>query len=60
MLDLVNSVLDMNKLESGEIRLEEKSFDIKEIIDAIIPMLEIRASDCGISIDWGKTEKNIY
>lgn len=57
LLDLVNSVLDMNKLESGEIRLEEKSFDIKEIIDAIIPMLEIRASDCGISIDWGKNRK---
>lgn len=57
LLDLVNSVLDMNKLESGEIRLEEKSFDIKEIIDAIIPMLEIRASDCGISIDWGESRE---
>ena len=29
-LILLISVLDMNKLESGEIRLEEKSFDIKE------------------------------
>ena len=33
LLDLVKSVLDLNKLECGEIRLEEKSFDIKEIIE---------------------------
>ena len=57
LLNLVNSVLDMNKLESGEIKLEEKPFDIKEIIDAIIPMLDIRASDCGISIDWGENRE---
>ena len=57
LLNLVNSVLDMNKLESGEVKLEEKPFDIKEIIDAIIPMLEIRASDCGISIDWGESRE---
>ena len=32
LLDLVNSILDMNKLESGAVVLEHQSFDLKELL----------------------------
>lgn len=54
LLNLINSVLDMNKLESGRIKLDKKPFDIKEIIDEIIPVLDIGAYENGIDINWGK------
>ena len=31
LLDLVNNVLDMNKLESGEVRLEKKQFHLLDL-----------------------------
>lgn len=35
LLNLVNDVLDMSKLESGEIILENQPFDLRELIDSI-------------------------
>ena len=35
LLALVNSVLDMNKLESGKIKLDEKPFNLAEFMDGI-------------------------
>lgn len=32
LLDLVNSILDMNKLESGVIVLERTPFDLKDVL----------------------------
>ena len=34
-MELVNDVLDMNKLESGQIKLEEKPFSISEILKEV-------------------------
>ena len=35
LLELVNEVLDMSKLESGEVFLEEKSFRLDEVIQEV-------------------------
>ncbi len=32
LLDLVNGILDMNKLESGAIELEHKQFDLRQVL----------------------------
>ena len=50
LLELVNEVLDMSKLESGEIILENISFDLHKIpIDIFIP-IEKQATEKGIEI----------
>ena len=54
LLDLVNNVLDMNKLESGAIRLENKSFCLQQMVQEIKPMLDIRAREYGERIEWEK------
>ena len=35
LLELVNEVLDMGKLRTGEIMLEEREFDLKELLDSV-------------------------
>lgn len=40
LLSLVNNVLDMNKLESGKVILENKRFDIIDMLKNPIPLLK--------------------
>lgn len=48
LLELVNEVLDMGKLESGEIVLEERPFDLVVLLDSIVAPLEQTAKERGI------------
>lgn len=43
LLDLVNDVLNMNKLESGAVTLEEKPFNLRRMISEIVTMVEGQA-----------------
>lgn len=43
LLDLVNDVLQMNKLESGKIYLENKSFDMRMIVKETVELCKIQA-----------------
>ena len=49
LLDLVNDVLDMNKLESGEIVLEEEPFDFKKILQDSVTVVETQAAAAGVT-----------
>lgn len=59
LLDLVNDVLDMSKLESGEIMLENVPFDIYRIMDDIATLNEQNASKRNISLTFERCE-NIH
>ena len=48
LLELVNEVLDMGKLESGEIVLENEPFDLSELMHEITDVLEKQAAERGI------------
>lgn len=50
LLELVNNVLDMNKLESGEIQLEEVSFDLRELVQETNTVIEIQAGEHGVAL----------
>ena len=51
LLELVNEVLDMGKLESGELVLEEIPFDLIPLLDAVGVPLEQTAASRGIRIE---------
>ena len=53
--ELVNEVLDMSKLESGEIYLEEKPFNIYQIINEVIDVV----GEPSENIDRIKVYKNV-
>lgn len=50
LLELVNEVLDMGKLESGEILLEKRPIDLQVTLDTIAGITEKQAGKKGITI----------
>ncbi len=50
LLELVNEVLDMSKLESGEIMLEHVAFDPEEVCESVATMVNRQAQSRGIEI----------
>jgi PAS domain S-box-containing protein len=43
LLDLINDILDLAKIESGHLSFEEVDFDIRELIDAVVETMGLRA-----------------
>ena len=56
LLELVNDVLDMSKLESGEIVLEEIPFNLSSISREVLAVIEQMAAEQNIRIMWEKKE----
>ena len=56
LLELVNDVLDMSKLESGEIVLEEIPFNLSSIFREVFVVIEQMAAEQNIRIAWEKKE----
>ena len=56
LLELVNDVLDMSKLESGEIVLEEIPFDLSSISREVFVVIEQMAAEQNIRVAWEKKE----
>ena len=50
LLELVNEVLDMSKLESGEVVLEEVGFNIDQLSDGTVVILEEVAKERNVQI----------
>ena len=56
LLELVNDVLDMSKLESGEIVLEEIPFNLGSISREVFVVIDQMAAEQNIQIEWEKKE----
>ncbi|MBS6878393.1 MAG: response regulator [Ruminococcus sp.] len=56
LLELVNEILDMSKLESGEIVLEKIPFNLSSISREVLAVIEQMAAEQNIRIVWEKKE----
>ena len=56
LLELVNDVLDMSKLESGEIVLEEIPVNLSSISREVFVVIEQMAAEQNIRVAWEKKE----
>ena len=54
--ELVNEVLDMSKLESGEIYLEKKPFNIYQLVNEVIVVVEKMADEREIKVERKTSE----
>ena len=57
LLELVNDVLDMNKLESGEIVLTKEPFCLSKLLMEVDSVIEMQANESGV--DYIKAPLNI-
>jgi PAS domain S-box-containing protein len=50
LLELINDILDLSKVESGHVELEAIVFDLRVLLERVIEMMVSRASDQGLRL----------
>ena len=57
LLSLINNVLDLSKLESDKLKIEEIPFDLHKSFNTVLKLMKLRANEKRISLDL-KIEPN--
>ena len=52
LLAILNQILDLSKLEAGKLELEESPFDVREIIQSAISLVEAQFVEKGLKLDF--------
>ncbi|MBI4971820.1 MAG: PAS domain S-box protein [Candidatus Omnitrophica bacterium] len=52
LLNLINDILDLSKVESGNLELEDIEFDLNETIEKIMEIMAIRAHQKGLELSY--------
>ncbi len=50
LMDLINSILDLAKIESGRMQMEQTEFDLSSLVDQVISMFGPRAHGKGLEL----------
>jgi PAS domain S-box-containing protein len=50
LLNIINDILDISKIEAGYLELESTGFDLQELLDKTCAIMAIRAHDKGIKL----------
>ena len=58
LLTILNDILDFSKIEAGKLAIAEEDFDLREMLDGIVRLLEARAVEKGLSL-WCDVANNI-
>jgi PAS domain S-box-containing protein len=57
LLNLINEILDLSKLEAGEMRLENLEFDLRSCVEEVVELLAPQAQTKGLEIiNWIKND----
>lgn len=52
LLDLINDILDLSKIEAGRVQLNWTAVDLLELLEEIQEMLSLRATDKGLNLHF--------
>ena len=50
LLQIINSILDLSKIEAGKMELDLAAFDLTELLEELIRMFRIQARDKGLAL----------
>ena len=56
LLNLINNILDLSKIEAGKTTLNLKDFDLYQLLDDLEDMLHLRAMDAGLELIFDRSE----
>jgi signal transduction histidine kinase/CheY-like chemotaxis protein len=48
LLTLINDILDLSKVEAGQLELEETEFDLRELIETVLELTKARSASKGL------------
>ena len=51
LLDIINDVLDLSKIESGKMNIEEAPYSIKELVDSVDNIIRIKAEQKQLELE---------
>lgn len=52
LLQLLNDILDLSKIEAGRMEIESETFELSLLLEDIVEMSRIRAAEKGINVIW--------
>ncbi|MDH3639003.1 MAG: ATP-binding protein, partial [Gammaproteobacteria bacterium] len=50
LLSLIDEIMNLSKIESGELHIEEMEFDIRDVIDSVVELLANEAASKGLRL----------
>ncbi|HBL61937.1 MAG TPA: hypothetical protein DDZ80_27060, partial [Cyanobacteria bacterium UBA8803] len=56
LLDLINDILEMSKIEAGQMTFNETSFDLYRLLESLEEMLQIKARSKGLHLIFDRTQ----
>lgn len=59
LLSLINDILQMSKLESGEVVLSEEPMNLKTLSDDVLTIVEQRAAEAGVTLEYDKSTERV-
>jgi len=48
LVDVINDILDLSKIEAGRIELEEKEFELERVMNSVVAIHELRCQEKGL------------
>ncbi len=55
LLDLINDILDLSKVEASQLELERTGFSITDLLEKVVEMVAARAQEKGLTLLWEVT-----
>ncbi len=56
LLEIVDDVLDLSRIEKGRMRLEDSPFDLRRLVEEMLPLIAVQAERKGLRLEARITE----
>ncbi|GAB0058941.1 Sensor histidine kinase RcsC [Candidatus Magnetaquicoccaceae bacterium FCR-1] len=52
LLELINDILDLSKVEAGQFNLDRIPFDLPDLVEGVMLIFDTRAREKGVQLEW--------
>ncbi|MET3999704.1 ATP-binding protein [Marinobacterium sp. MBR-109] len=62
LLSMINNLLDLSRVETGQLELERQDFDLEELVQRVMSRIQPQADDAGLGMmaDIGQVPHNLH